>query len=162
MGVDMYPSLMGTFNSFAPILAIDPTFDGALLSLSLVPFRTSYLSDNWTLPSVVKLGEGHSFVEMAMFSSIEKVIYQASYEIVLDPDLSSLGIEEGYPMLPPNFVVHSTCSHDFLNDNFPPDEEIFDTMSCPEMPWEDLYYRPSSLQYLERTEHNESWLAFSE
>ena len=39
---------------------------------------------------------------------------------------------------------------------------IVETMSCPEKPWEDLHYRTFSLQEIERTEHDESWLALGE
>ena len=39
---------------------------------------------------------------------------------------------------------------------------IVETTSCPEKPWEDLHYRPFSLQHLERTKHDESWLALGE
>jgi len=54
VGVGMHLSLMGTFNFSTPIFFIDSTSNGALPFLSLVLFRTSYLSDPRTLPSLVE------------------------------------------------------------------------------------------------------------
>ena len=66
---------MGAFNFSAPILAIDSTSDGDLPLLSLVPFRTLYLSDPWTLPSSVESGEGHSPVGVDMSLSVAQISY---------------------------------------------------------------------------------------
>ena len=58
-------------------------------------------------------------------------------------------------MLPPTLAVHSAFSHDCIDDNFPQDEVIGETVSCPESPWEELHYRPSSIQDIKWTEHDE-------
>jgi len=97
-----------------------------------------------------------------MLMSATKVICPVSYETDVDPDISSLGIEEGHPMLLTALVVHSNYSHDCHDDTFPPSEVIFETMSYIERPSEDLHYRPSSLPKLERTKHDESYSTLGE
>ena len=57
IGVGIYPSLMGTFSCFAPILMIGSSLGKASTSLSSIPFRTSHMEDPWTLPSLSTLGE---------------------------------------------------------------------------------------------------------
>ena len=63
-----------------------------------------------------------------------KVICQASYETVVDIELSSLGTKEGDPVLLLALQIHTSCSHDCLDDTFTIDEVIFKTMSCTERP----------------------------
>ena len=53
----MYLSLKGYFNIVAPILTISSTLGSDSSSMSSVQFRTMYLEDPWTLPSLqVQLG----------------------------------------------------------------------------------------------------------
>ena len=106
VGVRMYLLLMGTFKFLAPILSIGSNSNGTLSSLSLVPFCTSYLSDPKNLPSPVESGEGRPSVRMPIPLSTTKVICQDSYETTVDLDISSSGIEEGDPVLPPALEVH--------------------------------------------------------
>ena len=49
--VGMYPSLMGTFNVFTPILTIASSLVSESSSLSLIPFHISHLEYPWNLPS---------------------------------------------------------------------------------------------------------------
>ena len=52
VGVDMYPSLMGTFSCLVPILMIRSSLGKDLTSLNSVSFLTSHMKDPWILPSL--------------------------------------------------------------------------------------------------------------
>ena len=45
VGIEMYPSLMGTFNISKPILAINSAPSGVLSPFSPVSFHTMYLDE---------------------------------------------------------------------------------------------------------------------
>jgi hypothetical protein len=58
VGVEMYSSLMGSFDFMAPIHHIHAISSRYSLSMRYVPFRTSYFNDPWTLPSPMMSCEG--------------------------------------------------------------------------------------------------------
>ena len=89
VGVGMYPSLMGSFNIIAPIMMIGSTLGIASSSLSLVPFKTMYLEDSWTLPPLSILNEDTRPTKLEMSLSTMEIAYQAGLDPVVDPSPSS-------------------------------------------------------------------------
>ena len=75
VGVGMYPSLMGSFNIAAPILAIGSTLGSDSLSLISAPFRTTYLHEPWTLPYLITSYEDPRPTKMEMSLSTVEVAY---------------------------------------------------------------------------------------
>ena len=107
---------MGTFNFLIPILDIDSTFGGASSSLSLVTFRTSYLMDPWTLPSLVESREVCSAIRVDMLLSIVYIYYQVVLDIIAEFDLSSSWMEEEDILVPPAWGADKSWLHDFLDE----------------------------------------------
>jgi hypothetical protein len=66
VGVEMYSSLMGTFDFMAPISYINVVSGESSSSMRSVPFCTSYFNDPWTLPSLTMSYKGHSHIRMEM------------------------------------------------------------------------------------------------
>ena len=79
VGVGMYPSLMGSFNIFAPSLVINNATSGVTSPLNSFPFCTTDLDDPWNLLSLSTSDEETipTRVEMSL-STIE-----ASYQAIL-------------------------------------------------------------------------------
>ena len=75
MGVGMYPSLMGTFSCPAPVLMIGSSFNGAYMSTTLVPFRTSHMGDPWIRPSSSPSSEA---IETSVPFPAVMIAYQAN------------------------------------------------------------------------------------
>ena len=90
----MYPSLIGTFNILAPILAISYTPSGGYPPLRSNPFCTTYLDDPWTLPSSSNSDEDtiHTRVEIPL--SVAKTAYHAILDHIVDLGPYSLQTEE--------------------------------------------------------------------
>ena len=55
-----------------------------------------------------------------------------------------------------------SCSHDFLDDNFPSDESIIESMNGSNKPWDDMNHRSYFLLELERIEQYEFRSTLSE
>ena len=134
IGVDMYPSLMGTFSFIALILIISSSLCKASMSLSSIPFLTSHMEDPWTLPSLISLGEDSIPTEMDMSFSTTLVAYQANLGPIVDSSSSSSRTKEEDPYAFTSWVVSSSHSHDCLDDIFPSDEAILEAMSRLEQP----------------------------
>ena len=107
VGVIMYLLLMGTFNISAPILAIrsTPSSDSSLVSF--VPFRTLYLVDPWTLPSLSTSNEYARTTRIRMLLFVEKVAYQTALYPTIEPGPSCL-LMENYIY---NFIPYTIYSH---------------------------------------------------
>ena len=85
----MYPSLMGKFNIAAPIIDIIYTPSSDSSPLSSVPFRTMYLDDPWTLPSLSTSDEDVRTTRIEILLFAAEVAYQAILDPVVDPGPSS-------------------------------------------------------------------------
>ena len=87
--------------------------------MRLVPFRTSYFNDPWTLPSPTMSYEGQFHIGMEIPLLAAKVGYQSIIDATVDPDPSSSWKDEVDPILDPIWATQSSCSHDFLDDTLP-------------------------------------------
>jgi hypothetical protein len=58
IGVEMYSSLMGTFNFVASSHQVYAMYSRPILTGRSIPFHNSYFSDTWTLPSPTSSFEG--------------------------------------------------------------------------------------------------------
>lgn len=100
IGVEMCPSLMGTFNFPAPVSYIRATPVCFQKSSPRAPmtkvtsFRTSYLQDPWLLPLLCESVEGHAHVGMAMPLSVVEVDYQTIQQATANSNQIPLRIEE--------------------------------------------------------------------
>jgi hypothetical protein len=112
IGVEMYSSLMGTFDFSTPIHHIYAMFGMPASVERSIPFCTSYFSDPWTLPSPILLIEGQSHDGMAMPLSGAEITYQAILDSSVDPDpIPSQTVEEDpvpSPCGPLRYLVHMT------------------------------------------------------
>ena len=84
VGVGMYPSLMGSFNILAPILAINTTPSGVTSPLSLLQFCTTYLDDPWNIPSLSTSDEDTKPTRVEMSFSTSEAAYQAILDLTMD------------------------------------------------------------------------------
>jgi hypothetical protein len=86
IGVRMYFSLIGTFD-FSTLNHHVYTMSSRLVSTGgSIPFRTSYFSDPWTLPSLTSSCEGQSHASMAMPLSTAEIAYQDVLDSFVDLD----------------------------------------------------------------------------
>jgi hypothetical protein len=155
IGVRMYPSLMGTFNFFAPILYINSMSDESSSSLRPVSFCASYFDNPWNLPSLTMSYEGHLHIKIAMPLYVVNITYQAILDASTYPDPSSSWMEEVDPILEPIWVVKTSSPLDFLANTFPLDESILEDMIGSDRSSEDLHQRSYFLPELERIEQYE-------
>jgi hypothetical protein len=86
IGFGMYYSLMGTFNFSVPTHHIYAMSSTSTSIENSIPFRTSYFSDSWTLPSLTSSIEGQSHAGMAMPLSVAEIAYQAILDSSTDLD----------------------------------------------------------------------------
>ena len=84
------------------------------------------MEDPWILPSP---STSSMPVEIGVSLPTTMVVYQANIDKVADPSLSSSQTEEEDLYVLPAWVVESSHSHDCLDDVFPLDEAIIETMS---------------------------------
>jgi hypothetical protein len=98
IGVRMYSSLMGTFDFSTSIHHVYAMSSRLASTERSIPFRTSYFSDPWTLPSLTSSIEGHSHAGMAMPLSAAKIVYQAILDSSADPDLVTSQIDKEDPV----------------------------------------------------------------
>ena len=85
IGVEMYSSLMGTFDFMAPIHHIYAMSSRFASSMRFVRFHTSYFNDPWTLPSWTMSCEGQSHIGMEVPLSVAKIVYQVVLDSAPDP-----------------------------------------------------------------------------
>ena len=94
VGVDMYPSLMGSFSCLAPVLMIGSSSGEASTSVRSMSFRTSHMEDPWVLPTPSTLSEP---IVMNMPFLATMISYQANLKCVAEPSPSSSRREEEDP-----------------------------------------------------------------
>jgi hypothetical protein len=123
-GVEMYSSLMGTFNFMPPIHHVYAMSSRPISIGRSIPFHTSYFSDLLTLPSLTSSCEGQSHVGMAVPLSTMKIAYQVVLDSSIDPNPVTSLTDEEDPILRPMWATSLSCSHDCLNVTFPSDEAI--------------------------------------
>jgi hypothetical protein len=93
MGVEMYLSLMGTFNFATPMSYINSTLANSNVSISSASasqvcyFITTYFEDPWLLPSPFVSVEGLEHAGMAITLSVTEMFYQAIQRTSIDIDL---------------------------------------------------------------------------
>jgi hypothetical protein len=155
ISVENVSSLMGTFDFSAPIhhvYAMSSRLDSAERS---IPFRNSYFSDPWTLPSMTSSIEGQSHDGMAMPLSAVEIVYQSILDSFAGPNPVTSQMDEEDPVLRPVWATSLSCSHDLLYETFPLDEAILEAMNVSERPWDDMHHRSYFLPSLERIEQDD-------
>jgi hypothetical protein len=162
ISVRMYSSLMGTFDFSAPIHHVYAMSSRPASTGRSIPFRTSYFSDPWTLPSPTSSGEGQLHAGMAMPLSAVEIAYQVVLDSSVDPDPVTSPTDEEDPVLRPVWATSSSCSHDFLDETLPSDEAILEAMNGSERPWDDMHHRSYFLPSLERIEQDDFRSTLSE
>jgi hypothetical protein len=160
--VGMYSSLMGTFDFSAPTHHIYAMSSMPASVERSIPFRTSYFSNPWTLPSLNSSIKGQSHVGMAMPLSTTKISYQAILDSYADPDhVPSQTVKED-PVLRPVWATSLSCSHHFLDETLPLDEAILEAMNVYERPWDNMHHQYYFLPSLERIEQDDFRSTLSE
>jgi hypothetical protein len=140
VGVEMYSSLMGSFDFVAPIHHIHAISSRYSLPMRSIHFRTSYFNDPWTLTSLTMSCKGQSHIGMEIPLSLTEVPYQDILNTIVDPDPFSLQMDEEYLILDPVWVTQSSCSHELLNDTLPSKEAILEAMYGLDRPWDDMHH----------------------
>jgi hypothetical protein len=136
----MYSSLMGTFNFSTSIHHVYSMSSRPALAGRSIPFRTSYISDPWTLPCLNSSCEGQSHACMAMPLLVVEIEYQVVIESSIDPDSVTSSTDKEDPILRPIWATLLTCSHDFLNETFLSNEAILEAMNSSKRPWDDMHH----------------------
>jgi hypothetical protein len=153
--VRMYSSLMGSFNFMTPIHHVYAMSSRPISTGRSIPFHTSYFSDSWTLPSLTSYCEVHLHVGMAMPLSTMDIVYQVILDSFADLDLVTSLTDEEDIIFRPMWATSFSCSHDFIDGNFPLEEAIIEAMNGSDRPWDDMHHRSYFLPDLERSEQNE-------
>jgi hypothetical protein len=151
----MYFSFMGSFDFTLSITYINSISDESSSSMRFVPFRTLYFNDPWTLPSPTMSYEGHSHIRMVMPLSEVEFVCHVVLEAIVDPDPSSSRTTRVDLVLEPIWVIQPSCSNDFLDDTFPSDETILESMSGPDRTWDYMHHRSYFLPKLVSIEQDE-------
>jgi hypothetical protein len=160
--VGMYSSLIGNFNFSAPIHHVYTMSSRPASAGRSIPFRTSYLSDPWTLASPTYSCEVQSHAGMAMPLSATEIVYQFVLDSSVDPNHVTSPTDEEDLVLKPLSETSLSCSHDFLDETFPSDEAILESMNGFKRPWDDMHHRYYFLPSLERIEQNDFSSTLSE
>jgi hypothetical protein len=147
----MYSSLMGTFNFSALSHHIYAMSNRRVLTGSSIPFRTSYFSDPWTLPSPILSCEGQSHVAMAMLLSTAEIAYQVVLDSFIDPDPVPSSTDEEDLV----WDTSLSCSHDFLDGTLSLEEAIIEAMNGSDKPWDDMHHRSYFLPEIERIKQDD-------
>jgi hypothetical protein len=127
-----------------------------------IPFRTSYFSDLWTLPSPTSSCEGQLHAGMAMPLSAIEIAYQVVLDSSADNDLLPRRQDEEDPILRPVWATSLSCSHDFLDETLPSEEAIIKAMNGSDKPWDDMHHHSYFLPELERIEQDDFRSTLSE
>ena len=107
------------------------------------------MEDPWIIPSPSTLS---THVETNVSLPATLVVYQVNLDHVVEPSPSSSWMQEEDPYVLLAWVVESSHSHDCLDDVFPSDESILETMSGIEQPWEELHHRSYFLPNIDHLE----------
>jgi hypothetical protein len=162
IGVEMYSSLMGTFDFVAPIHHIYAMSSRYASSMRFFPFRTLYFNDPWTLPSPTMYYEGQSHIGMAMPLSAAEIAYQVVLDSSIDPDPISSQTDEEDHVLKPVWATSSSFSHDCLDDTLPSDQAILEAMNGSNRPWDDMHHHSYFLLEFVRIEQEDFRFTLSE
>jgi hypothetical protein len=162
IGVGMYSSLMGTLEFMAPIHHVYAMSSRLVLSMRSIPFRTSYFNDPWTLPSSTLSCKGQSHARMAMPLLKKNIVYQVVLDSFVDVDPITSPTYEEDPVLRPMWATSFSCSNEYLDDTFPLDGTIIETMNGSDKPWDDMHHCPYFLPDLERIEQDDFQSTLSE
>jgi hypothetical protein len=155
INVEMYSSLMVTFDFTTPIHQIYTMSSRLALTGRSIPSHTSYFSDLWTLPSLNLSFEGQLHFGMAMPLSAATIMYQFSLDSFIDPDHVPLRTDEEDPVLSLVWTTLLSCSHYFLDGTFPSDEPIIKAMNGFDKPWDDMHHCSYFIPDLERIEQGD-------
>jgi hypothetical protein len=85
--------------------------------------------------------EAQSHVGMAMPLSTVEIVYQAILDSFADPDPITSPTDKEDLVLKSVWATLLSCSHDFLDENFPSDEAIIEAMNGSDKPWDDMHHR---------------------
>jgi hypothetical protein len=110
IGVEMYSSLMGTFDFVAPIHHIYAMSSRSSSSMRSIPFCTLYFNDPWTLPSLTMSCEGQSHIGMEMPLSVVEITYQVVLDSTTDLDHVTRRILFSSTYGPPHHLAHMISS----------------------------------------------------
>jgi hypothetical protein len=127
-----------------------------------IPFRTSYLSDPWTLPSPTLSSEVQFHAGMAMPLSTTEIVYQVVLESSVDPDPITSQTNEEDHVLRPVWATSLSSLHDFLDETLPSTKAILKAMNGYERPWDDMHHQSYFLPSLERIEQDDFRSTLSE
>jgi len=149
LGVGMYPSLMGSFNIPPPsqmshVFAISQVVNES--ESCVVPFRTHYSNDSWTLPNPNALVKGEGFTSMASLLSAVEILYLelTAYEGQVLPEREEIDQFNSLAWL-----LNSPINVDSIDLVLPSDEAIMEAITETEIPWGDLHQRYYSLLNLD-------------
>jgi hypothetical protein len=162
IGIRMYSSLMGTFDFSALNHHVYTMSSRPALTGGSIPFRTSYFSDPWTLPSLNSSCEGQSHAGMAMPLSATEIAYQVVLDSFIDPDHVTSPTDKEDLVLRPVWSTSLSCSYDCLDETLPSYEAILEAMNGSDRPWDDMNHRSYFLPSLERIEQDEFQSTLSE
>ena len=151
----MYSSLMGTFNFVAPSHHVYAMTSRPVSTERSIPFHTSYFSDPSTLPSPTLSCEGQLHVGMAMPLLAAEIVYQVVLDSFVDLDLVPSLTDKEDHILRHVWATSLSCSHEFLDENFPSDEAIIEAMNGSDKPWDDMHHRSYFLPELEIIEQDD-------
>jgi hypothetical protein len=153
---------MGTFD-FSTLIHHVYAMSSRLVSIGRsIPFRTSYFSDPWTLPSSTSSCEGQLHAGMAMPLSAMEIVYQVVLDSSADPDPVTLPTDEENPILRLVWATSLSCSHDCLDETLPLDEAIIGAINGSDKPWDDMHHCSYFLPELERIEQDDFRSTLSE
>jgi hypothetical protein len=149
IGVEMYSSLMGTFDFTTLSHHIYAMSSRSVLTGRSIPFHTSYFSDPWTLPSLTSSYEGQLDVGMAMPLLETDILYQVVLDSSANPNSVTSPTNKEDLVLRPMWVTSLSCSHDLLYENLPLDKAIIESMNGFDKPWDYMHHCSYFLPELE-------------
>jgi hypothetical protein len=153
---------MGTFDFMAPIHHFY-TMSSRPISLErFVPFCTSYFNNPWTLPSSNSSCEGQSHDGMAMPLLEVEIAYQVVLDSSTDLDPTTSLTDKEDLVLKSIWATSSSFSHEFLDETFPLDESIIESMNGSDKPWDDMHHPSYFLPELARIEQDDFRSTLSE
>jgi hypothetical protein len=106
--------------------------------------------------------ESKSHYGMAIPLSIVDIAYQVVLESSVDLDPFTSQTNEEDPILEPVWTTWSSCSCDFLNEDFPSNESIIESMNGSDKPWDDMHHHSYFLLELPRIEQDDFRSTLSE
>jgi hypothetical protein len=155
IGVKMYSSLMGTFEFMAPIHHVYSMSSRLILLERSIPFLTSYFNDPWTLPSLIDSCKGqlHAIMDLPLLAI--DIAYQVVLDSSIDPNPITSQMDGEDLICKPMWATLSSCSHHYLDETFPLDEAIIESMNGSEKPWDDMHHCTCFLPEISRIEQDE-------